>query len=180
MLRDRLLDFARKNRLVPGEDHSLDRMLPKPRRPQPVTNQLWISADHQLTKKEELTFANAELIQQETSLVSPVWRLHFLPSARHASTAAPAHSASQLPSFLATNLRASRWLPHSRFRHSAHRMLECAKCHDATTSTATSNVLMPHLEKCAECHNRNVGHRHDCVECHAYHGRGGSLHPTLK
>jgi hypothetical protein len=69
-----------------------------------------------------------------------------------------------------------RWLPHSRFRHEAHRQLGCVACHPQTPeSTATADVLLPSIAVCHKCHQENhVGTaRADCVQCHDYH-----LHPT--
>ncbi len=64
-----------------------------------------------------------------------------------------------------------RWLPHSRFNHGAHRPLGCTECHKAMESTETTDVLMPSIATCRECH-RDRGARAGCVECHAYHDKG--------
>jgi hypothetical protein len=71
-----------------------------------------------------------------------------------------------------------RWFPYSRFSHESHRMLNCTGCHKMTAeSTATSDVLMPTIDVCKQCHNRStVGVRSDCLECHRYHDR--SAEPT--
>jgi hypothetical protein len=79
------------------------------------------------------------------------------------------------------------WLEHARFDHSAHRAVTCHECHGraysnhAQASRLAGDVLLPDIENCARCHapRRKVegeflgGARHDCVECHDYHGRGG-------
>ncbi|MEX2016815.1 MAG: cytochrome c3 family protein, partial [Candidatus Hydrogenedentales bacterium] len=79
------------------------------------------------------------------------------------------------------------WLKHARFDHSAHRAVACVECHGgaysdhASASRLASDVLLPNLENCVRCHapRRELagemvgGARHDCVECHDYHGRGG-------
>jgi hypothetical protein len=76
----------------------------------------------------------------------------------------------------------SRWLPHSRFRHDAHRQLSCVACHAETpNSTATADVLLPSIQICHKCHqaeapqSRLVGSagsaRADCAQCHDYHIR---------
>jgi len=93
------------------------------------------------------------------------------------------------------------WLPKSRFNHQPHRNLphaldrhECQDCHaaafpDDTTRPAgiagkaldNSKVMIAGLGSCTSCHapagrdaeGRTVGGvRHDCVECHGYHGLG--------
>ena len=82
----------------------------------------------------------------------------------------------------------NRWLPHSRFDHAAHRMLNCAECHHkVATSRDTADVLMPSYADCRECHisanaaprrqvtlqpvQRSLAHemQSSCVLCHTYH-----------
>lgn len=66
----------------------------------------------------------------------------------------------------------NRWLPHSRFSHAAHRLLQCDACHaGALTSTHTPDVLIPAIDNCQRCHKPDSGARADCVECHRYHNR---------
>jgi hypothetical protein len=79
------------------------------------------------------------------------------------------------------------WLQHARFDHSAHRAVTCVECHQgaysetARASRLASDVLLPDIDNCVQCHapRREIagelvgGARHDCVECHNYHGRGG-------
>ncbi|HET7341154.1 MAG TPA: cytochrome c3 family protein, partial [Methylomirabilota bacterium] len=66
----------------------------------------------------------------------------------------------------------TRWLPHARFDHSAHRPLACAECHKAAASSETKDVLMPSIATCRECHKptKNAA-RSGCVECHRYHDK---------
>ena len=77
-----------------------------------------------------------------------------------------------------------RWMSHSRFRHDSHRSMECGQCHgDVAVSRRTSDILMPSIATCRDCHaarptntqfaRATVGARSDCVECHVYHGRDG-------
>jgi hypothetical protein len=72
----------------------------------------------------------------------------------------------------------ARWMPHSRFRHESHRpLLECTECHkQAAHSTQTSDVLLPSVATCQQCHNTSRGWaggaRSDCIECHTYHSCG--------
>jgi len=67
-----------------------------------------------------------------------------------------------------------RWLQHAVFDHEAHRLLTCTACHTKSpTSQETSDVLIPGISSCRNCH-REGGARHDaacgsCSECHAYH-----------
>ena len=63
-----------------------------------------------------------------------------------------------------------RWMPHARFSHAAHQMLTCTSCHAATTSTETSDVLMPGIATCRSCHNQSAnGAESRCFLCHTYH-----------
>ena len=65
----------------------------------------------------------------------------------------------------------SRWLPHARFDHGAHRPVACAECHKAAASTETRDVLLPSIATCRECHTPRAGARTGCVECHRYHDK---------
>jgi len=67
----------------------------------------------------------------------------------------------------------SRWLKHSVFDHKAHRMVECASCHEkAPTSATRSDVLIPKLSSCQACHQAGpASARADCMECHTFHQR---------
>lgn len=68
----------------------------------------------------------------------------------------------------------------ARFDHSAHRTEACARCHDAEASTASSDVLLPPIETCRQCHgdpgqSGRVGSA--CVDCHGFHV-AGSMAPA--
>jgi hypothetical protein len=81
----------------------------------------------------------------------------------------------------------SRWMPHSRFSHRRHVSIRCVECHQAPgasaatlSSSKTSDVLMPGIETCRNCHGAPGGShgqraRSDCVECHLYHRHSGSF-----
>jgi len=65
----------------------------------------------------------------------------------------------------------TRWLPHASFDHEAHQLLACAACHTrAAASKETSDVLIPGIQVCRECHRsgRNSAEAR-CFECHVYH-----------
>ena len=77
------------------------------------------------------------------------------------------------------------WFKHARFDHTAHRGVACALCHgDVTLSRTQADVLLPSVKVCQACHapagefgGRLVGGaRHDCVQCHRYHGGDLPLH----
>lgn len=167
VLRDRTLQFARQNRVAPAEDKGLELLFPKPRRMQPQLEQLWGSLARESTESERSAFGDIQLRESERRLFQLSGGCVYCHIEK---TDAEQPAFDNLPAFLATNLR-NRWLPHSKFRHDAHRMLSCTECHDAKASTATSDVLLPKLDTCARCHNASKGARSDCVECHNYHAR---------
>lgn len=67
-----------------------------------------------------------------------------------------------------------RWFLHAEFNHNSHRLLTCTACHSsAQESRATSDVLLPGIASCRNCHESD-GLKHDaangrCSECHSYH-----------
>ena len=64
-----------------------------------------------------------------------------------------------------------RWLNHAIFNHETHRVVECESCHaNARTSEKTSDVLLPGIKNCQQCHNHKEA-RMDCIECHIYHDK---------
>ncbi len=64
-----------------------------------------------------------------------------------------------------------RWLPHSKFDHSAHTGFTCTSCHSkALASTDSSDVLIPGIATCQTCHAPGPNHAESrCFECHTYH-----------
>ena len=65
------------------------------------------------------------------------------------------------------------WFPKSRFDHGSHTTMDCASCHAASTSKASSDVLLPGIDDCRMCHAGEAG-AHDrlqsgCIACHGYH-----------
>ena len=55
-------------------------------------------------------------------------------------------------------------------------MVECAGCHaNVSTSTKTSDVNLPTIARCSECHSDSGGARADCVLCHSYHPHEGDF-----
>jgi hypothetical protein len=64
-----------------------------------------------------------------------------------------------------------RWMPHAVFDHEKHRMMVCTSCHARTpTSQETSDVLVPGIQTCQQCHHPGAqAAEARCFECHAYH-----------
>ena len=74
------------------------------------------------------------------------------------------------------------WFKSSRFPHYKHRNEKCSDCHDAVHSTQSSDILMPKIGQCQDCHGGP--HTEDkvlsmCVTCHKYHQQGtGEMEPA--
>ena len=67
-----------------------------------------------------------------------------------------------------------RWLQHGRFDHSRHRTVDCGRCHEAAGSKRTSDILLPSISTCRDCHGAvvttmAVGVGDSCVMCHDFH-----------
>ena len=80
--------------------------------------------------------------------------------------------AGPLPVVANSNLT-DRWLPHAQFDHGAHRMMTCNSCHANTSnSRETSDVLLPGIQTCQQCHREDKTREAAegrCFECHQYH-----------
>lgn len=65
------------------------------------------------------------------------------------------------------------WMPHSTFDHETHASAECGDCHAADASSDASEVLMPRIAVCRECHTGNTARPRrvtsDCGLCHDFH-----------
>ena len=65
------------------------------------------------------------------------------------------------------------WLPKSRFEHFKHRTFDCADCHDVANSKKSSDVNIPDIKKCQECHVGSQPARNKiastCETCHGFH-----------
>jgi hypothetical protein len=114
-----------------------------------------------------LTWANEQLPAAEKVMFKQ--KCEFC----HVMTAEP----NQLPKVAPTNIP-NRWFTHSVFDHGAHRPLGCVECHKASASKETTDVLMPAIATCRECHRENGGARSGCVECHLYHDKTKERDPN--
>ncbi|MEQ1801634.1 MAG: cytochrome c3 family protein [Gammaproteobacteria bacterium] len=70
------------------------------------------------------------------------------------------------------------WLPGSRFSHDAHStaLTPCATCHEAVESAAATDVLLPGIDTCRDCHAGGDARAtpanqvtSTCVLCHGFH-----------
>lgn len=70
---------------------------------------------------------------------------------------------------------ADRWLPKGVFDHEAHRDTTCESCHAARESKAATDVLLPGIASCRECHGGETATDKvpsTCVMCHQFHVDG--------
>jgi hypothetical protein len=66
----------------------------------------------------------------------------------------------------------SRWFAMARFDHRKHRQSDCKTCHAATNSSLSTDVLMPGIDTCRECHGSEKAHDKypsSCILCHQFH-----------
>jgi len=64
-----------------------------------------------------------------------------------------------------------RWFTKASFDHAAHQGLTCVSCHPkAATSAVSSDMLLPGIATCQNCHNASRTSAGDtCATCHVYH-----------
>ncbi len=65
-----------------------------------------------------------------------------------------------------------RWQPKSHFSHSKHRDMKCTDCHAADESMVSTDVLLPKIETCRNCHGSGTSTARvpsTCVMCHGFH-----------
>jgi len=75
-----------------------------------------------------------------------------------------------LPKIAPSNITA-RYMPHAKFDHSQHDLVDCSSCHAAATaSQQRSDVLLPGIATCRSCHHAGPEAAESrCFECHTYH-----------
>ncbi len=64
------------------------------------------------------------------------------------------------------------WMPKSYFNHEPHFAMDCVSCHAATTSKSSTDVLMPPIENCRDCHKgeqAGASASSECLACHVFH-----------
>lgn len=102
----------------------------------------------------------------------------------HVVTTADTNAA--LPWDIAPVSLTSEFLTDARFSHAAHQteVTRCDGCHEADTSTAASDVLIPGIETCRSCHGSGIAARNSaaqtpstCVMCHSFHFDALGPHP---
>jgi hypothetical protein len=75
-------------------------------------------------------------------------------------------------------LQHSRYFAHGWFDHATHQQENCASCHAAKTSNRSTDLLLPGISRCRDCHlgenSRKAKVPSGCVMCHSYHPRQGA------
>ncbi len=78
------------------------------------------------------------------------------------------------------------FFPHANFSHAAHgtEVSACALCHDASNSELASDVLIPDIAVCRDCHGSGDSRRNastqvpsTCVMCHGFHSDSRDAFP---
>jgi hypothetical protein len=72
----------------------------------------------------------------------------------------------------------ARFFAHGWFSHVDHKQEACSSCHAAKTSKTSTDLLLPGIGKCRECHlgedSKTAKVPSGCVMCHSYHPREGA------
>lgn len=67
-----------------------------------------------------------------------------------------------------------RYMLHGWFDHAAHKTEKCASCHAAAQSTKASDLILPGIKTCRNCHAGEGAIKakvpSSCGLCHSYHG----------
>lgn len=65
------------------------------------------------------------------------------------------------------------WYVEANFTHAKHATMKCEDCHkNAAQSRASSDLLIPGIESCRECHGGTHADKKvqsTCIDCHDYH-----------
>ena len=72
----------------------------------------------------------------------------------------------------------SRYFTNGWFDHEDHKQETCTSCHAADKSDASSDLLLPGIAQCRDCHQgesaRDAEVPSGCAMCHSYHPRTGA------
>lgn len=78
------------------------------------------------------------------------------------------------------------FFPHTNFSHAAHdtEVTSCDSCHNASASESATDLLIPGIDNCRECHGSGERRRNStsqlpssCVMCHGFHFEAKEEYP---
>jgi hypothetical protein len=78
------------------------------------------------------------------------------------------------------------FFPHASFSHAAHdtEVSSCDSCHNASASDVATDVLIPDINVCRDCHGSGESRRNSgtqvpstCVMCHGFHSESREPYP---
>jgi hypothetical protein len=107
----------------------------------------------------------AEWIEARTAVAE---RLLWGKTCAECHVVEPAAARGEPPTTAPTAIKAV-WMPRATFDHRPHQLTACATCHAARDSRLTTDVLMPSIATCRQCHKPDRGAESRCFECHRYH-----------
>ncbi|MGJ8693598.1 MAG: hypothetical protein ACSHW0_14115 [Thalassotalea sp.] len=64
------------------------------------------------------------------------------------------------------------WLPAARFSHDEHQASQCLDCHQVLESEHSTDILIPDIENCRQCHGGEHSDNripNTCIDCHDFH-----------
>ena len=64
------------------------------------------------------------------------------------------------------------WYPLAEFSHDGHKNMECDGCHLARESEVATDILMPDIANCRQCHGGEDAENllaSNCITCHKFH-----------
>jgi predicted CXXCH cytochrome family protein len=74
-------------------------------------------------------------------------------------------------------------MPHARFDHKAHASSKCVDCHDVARAKRISEVALPKIDKCRECHAGakpvEAKLTSNCLLCHGFHDESHPWDPAF-
>jgi hypothetical protein len=77
-----------------------------------------------------------------------------------------------------------QWMPQARFDHKSHAQAPCADCHAVQRSKEASDVALPNLKKCQECHGGSKPSMEkvtsNCLLCHGFHDAKHPWDPAFR
>ncbi len=98
---------------------------------------------------------------------------HQITRADAADSAAPASAGAWKIAPIAVT---QHWLPKARFPHNQHATHECGSCHKVAQSKSSSDIAIPDIKNCRECHGGNATAADKapgtCETCHGFHVGG--------